>query len=138
MLPALAAGGLAWWTGSVVYLALAAVGPLLVGGSWWTARRDARREGTLGRRAHARACAALRAEAEAAAAALAAARSRTLPDAVTLLEAATGVAGRLWERHHTTTTPSGVRLGPRSPARAPDARVRACCRGSRRWTTRAR
>jgi S-DNA-T family DNA segregation ATPase FtsK/SpoIIIE len=111
VLPALAAGGLAWWTGSVVYLALAALGPLLVAGSWWTARRDARRAGTLGRREHARTCAALRAQAVTAASALAAARGQAMPDAVTLLGACADVAGPLWERHHTHDDALRVRLG---------------------------
>ncbi len=122
VLPALAAGGLAWWTGSLVYLFLAGVGPLLVIGSWWTGRRDARREGVLGRRAHALACEAVRTEARSAAAALAAARRGTLPDAVELLEACTAVAGPLWERHHGDDDALRVRLGRTPEDLAPDAR----------------
>jgi len=111
VLPALAAAGLAWWTGSAVYLFLAALGPLLVAGSWWTARRDARREGTLGRRAHTRAVAQVRAEARTAAHDLARARSQALPDAATLIEHCVEVVGQVWERHHEDDDAMRVRLG---------------------------
>ena len=120
VLPAVAATGLAWWTGSAVYLFLAALGPLLVAGSWWTARRDARHDGTLGRRAHARAVAQVRTEARAAAADLARARARALPDAATLLEHCLEVQGQVWERHHTDDDALRVRLGhARDPGEGP-------------------
>ncbi|MFC3689182.1 FtsK/SpoIIIE domain-containing protein [Aquipuribacter hungaricus] len=111
VLPALAATGLAWWTGSAVYLVLAALGPLLVAGSWWTSRRDARREGRLGRKEHARAVAEVHAAARAAADALARAQRQAVPDATVLLEQCVDVGGRLWERHHRDADALRVRLG---------------------------
>ncbi len=119
LLPALAAGGLALWTGSAVYLLLAALGPLLVAGSWLTSRRDHRRDGTTSRREHARTCAALRAEAARAAIALAAARRQAMPDAVTLLEDVREGHGHVWERHPDDDDALRLRLGLASPPRSP-------------------
>ncbi|WP_380169106.1 FtsK/SpoIIIE domain-containing protein [Jannaschia sp. R86511] len=111
LLPALAAGGLAWWTGSPVYLLLAGLGPLLAAGSWLSARRESGREGALSRREHARECAAGQDRAAAAAEALAAARRATMPDADVVLRLATGPAGRLWERDRGDDDAFRVRLG---------------------------
>jgi len=119
VLPALAAGGLALWTGSAVYLLLAALGPLLVAGGWFTAQRDARREGRLGRREHARACTAQRERAQRAAEALALARTAALPDADTLLRHACSRGQRVWERDPGDDDALRVRLG-----RADDEGVR--------------
>lgn len=111
VLPAAAAGGLALWTGSPVYLLLAALGPLLVAGGWFTSRRDARRDGLLGRREHARACALQRERARGAAEALAVARAAALPDADVLLRHARSHGHRVWERDPGEDDAFRVRLG---------------------------
>ncbi|MGJ7440873.1 FtsK/SpoIIIE domain-containing protein [Aquipuribacter sp. MA13-13] len=111
LLPAAAAGGLALWTGSAVYLLLAALGPLLVAGGWVSARREARRDGRLSRGEHARTCARLHGRAQRAAAALAGARRVSMPDADMLLRQAAGHGPRVWEREPGDADALRVRLG---------------------------
>lgn len=110
-LPALAAVALSVWTGSAVYLLLAGLGPLLVAGGWLASRREARREGVVSRREHARACAQARERARRAADALATARVHAMPDAATLLAWCYDPPGRLWERSPDDADAVRVRLG---------------------------
>lgn len=111
VLPALAGGALALWTGSAVYLLLALLGPVLVAGGWVSTRRDNRREGALTAREREAECARVHVEARTAADRLARARARALPDADALLLAARGPSRRLWERGIADDDALRVRLG---------------------------
>lgn len=111
VLPALAAVGLAVWTGSTTYLVLAGLGPVLVAGGWYTARREARQDGRLGRSEHIRITTELTEQARAAAERLADAREVAMPGADTVLLQCMHPSGRLWERGLDDDDAFRVRVG---------------------------